>query len=57
MPGEGREGVKGGRVTTVEQAELPDTPRDLSGDQARAERVAAERRHRRQLINLAIRLV
>jgi sulfonate transport system permease protein len=30
---------------------------DVSDDQARAERVAAERRHRRQLINLAIRVV
>jgi sulfonate transport system permease protein len=44
-------------VTTVEQAQLADTAQDLSGDQARAERVAAERRHRRQLINLVIRLV
>jgi sulfonate transport system permease protein len=44
-------------VTTVEQAQLTDTARDLSGDQARAERVAAERRHRRQLINLGIRVV
>ncbi len=42
-------------MTAVEQAQLSDT--DLSGDRARAERVAAERRHRRQLINLAIRLV
>jgi NitT/TauT family transport system permease protein len=44
-------------VTTVEQAQLADTARELSGDQARAERVAAERRHRRQLINLGIRVV
>jgi sulfonate transport system permease protein len=44
-------------VTTVEQAQLADTAQELSGDQARAERVAAERRHRRQLINLAIRVV
>jgi sulfonate transport system permease protein len=44
-------------VTTVEQAELPDTSRDVAGDQARAERVATERRHRRQLINLGIRVV
>jgi len=44
-------------VTTIEQTGLPDSSPDLSGDQARAERVAAERRHRRQLTNLAIRLV
>ncbi len=44
-------------MTTLEQAQLPDTPRNLSGDQARAERVATERRHRRQLINFAIRVV
>jgi sulfonate transport system permease protein len=44
-------------VTTVEQAQLADTAQELSGDQARAERVAAERRHRRQLTNLAIRVV
>jgi NitT/TauT family transport system permease protein len=44
-------------VTAVEQARLGDASPDLSGDQARAERVAAERRHRRQLNNLAIRLV
>jgi sulfonate transport system permease protein len=48
-------------VTTIEQArgDVADAgpPLDLSGDQARAERVASARRHRRQLINLAIRLV
>jgi len=48
-------------VTTLEQArgELIDPTRAqvLSDDQARAERAAAERRHRRQWINLAIRLV
>jgi len=48
-------------VTTLEQArgDLIDPARAqvLSDDQARAERAAAERRHRRQWINLAIRLV
>jgi NitT/TauT family transport system permease protein len=44
-------------VTTIEQAQLADNAQELSGDQARAERVAAERRHRRQLINLGIRVV
>jgi NitT/TauT family transport system permease protein len=48
-------------VTTLEQArgELIDPTRAqvLSDDQARAERAAAGRRHRRQWINLAIRLV
>lgn len=44
-------------MTTIEQAQLADNAQDLSGDQARAERVAAERRHRRQLINLGIRVV
>jgi NitT/TauT family transport system permease protein len=44
-------------VTTLEQAQLSDTQRDISSDQARAERVATERRHRRQLINLGIRVV
>ncbi len=48
-------------MTTIEQArgDVADAgpPIDLSGDQARAERVASARRHRRQLINLAIRLV
>ena len=48
-------------MTTVERArgELADDalPVDISGDQARAERAAAARRHRRQLIDLAIRLV
>jgi len=50
-----------GCVTTVEgvRGELSDAaqPVDLSGDQARAERVAAARRHRRRLIDLAIRVV
>src|SRR5215470_13161423 len=49
-----------GCVTTVEgvRGELSDAtqPVDLSGDQARAERVAAARRHRRRLIDLAIRV-
>src|SRR5207247_8316905 len=51
--------TEGGRVTAVEQAsrELADGARELSGERARAERVAAERRHRRALVNLAIRLV
>ena len=45
-------------MTTVEQARnLPDSAQELSDDRARAERVAAERRRRRQLSNLAIRLV
>jgi NitT/TauT family transport system permease protein len=44
-------------VTAVEQTRLPDLAGDIAGDQKRAERVAAERRHRRALINLAIRLV
>jgi sulfonate transport system permease protein len=48
-------------VTTLEQArgDLIDPARAqvLSDDKARAERAAAERRHRRQWINLAIRLV
>jgi NitT/TauT family transport system permease protein len=47
-------------VTTVEQArgELADQARTqvLSDERARAERAAAERRHRRAWINLAIRL-
>jgi len=47
-------------VTTVERyrGELSEAaqPADLSGDQARAERVAAARRHRRRLIDLAIRV-
>src|SRR5262249_40681598 len=51
--------AQGGCVTTVERSrgDLVDAARDLSDDQARAERAAAERRHRRQLINLVIRLV
>jgi NitT/TauT family transport system permease protein len=46
-------------MTTVEQArgDLIDPARVLSEDKARAERAAAERRHRRQWINLGIRLV
>ena len=46
-------------MTTLEQArgDLIDPARGLSDDKARAERAAAERRHRRQWINLAIRLV
>ena len=44
-------------MTTVEELRLPDTARDIADDQARAERAAAARRHRRQWINLAIRLV
>ena len=48
-------------MTAVERArgELADDapPVDISSDQARAERAAAARRHRRQLIDLAIRLV
>src|SRR6266481_5227337 len=46
-------------VTAIERARggLELEPDDIAGDQARAERVAAERRHRRTLINLAIRLI
>ena len=48
-------------MTAIEQARggLADSgePVDLSGDQARAERAAAARRHRRQWVNLAIRIV
>jgi ABC-type nitrate/sulfonate/bicarbonate transport system permease component len=44
-------------VTTLERTHPPDALPDIAGDQKRAERVAAERRHRRALINLAIRLV
>jgi NitT/TauT family transport system permease protein len=46
-------------VTTLEQSHgpLPDEAPAVADDQARAERVAAERRHRRQLTNLAIRVV
>ena len=47
-------------MTTVERVrgELGSAaqPVDLSGDQARAERAAAARRRRRQLIDLAIRV-
>ena len=53
--------AEGGRVTTIDQTRrrLADPrPARLSDDKARAERVAAERRHRRAaLLNLAIRLV
>jgi sulfonate transport system permease protein len=44
-------------MTAVDHTRLPDLAGDIAGDQKRAERVAAERRHRRALINLAIRLV
>jgi sulfonate transport system permease protein len=46
-------------VTIADQAgvELPDSARELSSERARAERAAAERRRRHQLINLGIRLV
>ncbi len=48
-------------MTTIEQARggLADSgdPVDLSGDQLRAEQVAAARRRRRQWVNLAIRVV
>jgi sulfonate transport system permease protein len=48
-------------VTTIEQTQanaLPDlAERELSDDKARAERVASARRHRRQLLNLGIRVM
>src|SRR5437868_11403271 len=44
-------------MTAVEQAPGDLAESALSGARARAERVAAERRHRRALINLAIRLL
>ena len=44
-------------MTAVEQAPRDLAESALSGERARAERVAAERRHRRALLNLAIRLV
>jgi NitT/TauT family transport system permease protein len=45
-------------VSTIEHAEpLPTASGELTGDQARAERVAAERRRRLALQNLVIRLV
>jgi len=47
-------------VTTIEQTRdgaLPEAAREVADDQARAERVAADRRRRRQIVNLAIRLV
>ncbi len=44
--------------TRVDQARPMQTEAgDLSDDQARAERVAASRRHRKQALNLAIRLI
>jgi NitT/TauT family transport system permease protein len=44
-------------MTAVDQTRaLPDTARELSDDKARAERAAANRRARRTLVNLAIRL-
>jgi NitT/TauT family transport system permease protein len=45
-------------VSTIEHAEpLPTASGELTGDRARAERVAAERRRRLALQNLVIRLV
>jgi sulfonate transport system permease protein len=44
-------------VTALEQSHGPLPETAVADDQARAERVAAERRHRRQLTNLVIRLV
>ncbi len=47
-------------MTTIEQTRdgaLPEAAREVADDQARAERVAADRRRRRQIANLAIRLV
>ena len=47
-------------MTTIEQTRdsaLPAAAREVADDQARAERVAADRRRRRQIANLAIRLV
>ena len=44
-------------MTAVEQAPRDLAESALSGERVRAERVAAERRHRRALLNLAIRLV
>jgi sulfonate transport system permease protein len=48
-------------VTTIDRTDdaglAEATARDLKDDRARAERAAGERRHKRQLINLAIRLV
>jgi NitT/TauT family transport system permease protein len=47
-------------VTTVDQTREPALPdaagQDIAGEQARAERVASERRQRRALLNLAIRV-
>ncbi len=46
-------------MTVADQArvDLPDDARELSSERSRAERAAAGRRRRHQLINLAIRLV
>jgi sulfonate transport system permease protein len=45
-------------VTTIDQTRpLPDAERALSADRARAERAAGERRTRRAILNLAIRVV
>jgi NitT/TauT family transport system permease protein len=45
-------------VTTIDQTRpLPDAERALSDDKARAERAAGERRTRRAILNLAIRVV
>jgi len=45
-------------VTTIDQTRpLPDAERALSDDRARAERAAGERRTRRAILNLAIRVV
>ncbi len=44
-------------MTALEQSHGPLPETAVADDQARAERVAAERRHRRQLTNLVIRLV
>jgi sulfonate transport system permease protein len=44
-------------VTALERTHLPGDVPDIADDQARAERVAAERRHRKALVNLAIRLL
>src|SRR5262249_55581048 len=55
----------GGRVTSLDQTRVDPAReaalaqaqgRDIADDQARAERAAAERRHRRALLNLAIRV-
>src|SRR5262249_30803013 len=52
------ERTEGGRVTTIDQTRpLPDTEPALSDDRARAERAAGERRTRRAILNLAIRVI